>query len=107
MCIIDGFQLFSADKMTGEDACFVLTAVLRGLEQHGEHDGHQAALISLALVLYENLVSSLSASNTPRHVLFATNIHRGRSFRILSMCFGRCPTVLKIKSRFVIVALSK
>ncbi|ELU03767.1 hypothetical protein CAPTEDRAFT_151775 [Capitella teleta] len=48
-------QLLATNKVTSEDACFVLTAVLRGLEQHGEHDGHQAALISLALMLYENL----------------------------------------------------
>lgn len=45
-------------RVTGPDAQLLLEAVLRGLQQHGEHEGNQAALIALALTLYEHLVSS-------------------------------------------------
>lgn len=48
------------NRLVAADACHMFTAVLLSLQIHGEHEGNQAALISLALQTYELLVRSMS-----------------------------------------------
>lgn len=49
-------QLVADKKMTSNSAVHFLCCVLFGLQQHGEHEGCQASLLSLGLQTYELLV---------------------------------------------------
>ena len=59
-------QLMAMNKVTSEDVSMFLTAVLIGLQKHGQHDNVQSLLIILALRIYELAVSSLSIVCPPR-----------------------------------------
>ena len=58
------FQLMSMSKVTSEDVSMFLTAVLVGLQKHGQHENIQPALLTLALRIYELAVSSSAASSS-------------------------------------------
>jgi len=47
------------NKVTSEDVCMFLSAVLAGLQQHGQHESVQPVLITLGLRIYELAVSWL------------------------------------------------
>jgi len=47
------------NKVTSEDVSMFLSAVLVGLQKHGQHDSVQPVLLALALHIYELAVSWL------------------------------------------------
>ena len=49
------------NKVTSEDVSMFLTAVLVGLQKHGEHESVQPVLLSLAVRIYELAVSVVAA----------------------------------------------
>ena len=53
-------QLMSMNKVTSEDVSMFLSAVLVGLQKHGQHESIQPLLLSLALRIYELAVSSVA-----------------------------------------------
>jgi len=50
---VNEFQLMMVNKVTSEDVCLFLRAVLIGLQKHGQHENAQPVLLSLALRIYE------------------------------------------------------
>jgi len=54
------FQLMAMNKVTVEDVSMFLTAVLVGLQKHGQHENVQPVLLTLALRIYELAVSAPS-----------------------------------------------
>jgi len=50
-------QLMAMNKVTSEDVSMFLSAVLVGLQKHGQHDSVQPVLLALALHIYELAVS--------------------------------------------------
>ena len=53
------FQAVAEKKLGAEDACHLFTAVLLGLQQHGQHEANLANLLTLAVQSYELLVRML------------------------------------------------
>ena len=51
------FQLMEMNKVTSEDVSMFLSAVLFGLQKHGQHESEQQLLLPLALRIYELAVS--------------------------------------------------
>jgi len=56
------FQLMAMNKVTSEDVSMFLSAVLIGLQKHGQHESIQPLLLALALRIYELAVSFVALS---------------------------------------------
>jgi len=50
------------NKVTSEDVNMFLSAILVGLQRHGQHESIQSLLLSVALRIYELAVSSVAVS---------------------------------------------
>lgn len=50
-------QLVALEKINAEEAAFFFSAILTGLNMHGQHEGAQSQLLSAAMNCYELLVS--------------------------------------------------
>jgi len=50
------------NKVTSEDVNMFLSAILVGLQRHGQHENIQPLLLSVALRIYELAVSSAAVS---------------------------------------------
>lgn len=65
------------NKVTSEDVNMFLSAVLVGLQRHGQHESIQSLLLSVALRIYELAVSSVAVSMPSS---LATYMHRAHCF---------------------------
>jgi len=57
-------QLMVMKKVTSDDVNMFLSAVLVGLQKHGQHESVQPVLLVLALRIYELAVSFIATSSS-------------------------------------------